>query len=150
MPKLRDFFKVEDQAAIKGAIESAEKKTSGEIRIRVEKRAGRDPVAKAMEAFEKIGMRLTDQRNGILFYISIQDRKFAIIGDDAINEKVPSDFWENVKNAVIEKFKAKQFAIGLIGGINIAGEKLAEYFPFEREDVNELSNSLSFEDEDER
>jgi len=148
LAKLRGFFRKEDLAAIISAIEHAETRTSGEIRVRVERKGGNDPLKKAMIAFEKLGMKKTSLRNGILFYVSLQDRKFAILGDNMINAKVPKGFWDIVKNAVVEKFREKQFAIGLVGGINLAGEKLAEYFPLEKDDKNELPNAISFEDED--
>jgi len=132
MADIRTFFSLEDTEEILSAIAGAEARTSGEIRVRIEKKAGRDPLAKARAAFEDMGMRATEAKSGVMFYVSVEDRRFAILGDDGINEKVPGGFWDSVKDAVLAKFRQKQFAIGLAGGINMAGEKLAEYFPFER------------------
>lgn len=146
MADIKTFFSLEDTQDILGSIAGAQARTSGEIKIRVEKKAGKDPLAKARAVFEVIGMRKTNAHNGIMFYISIDDKKFAILGDDSINAKVPEGFWENIKDAVITKFRQKQYAIGLIGGINMAGEKLAEYFPFEKMNKDELPDGISYED----
>ncbi|HDQ25788.1 MAG TPA: TPM domain-containing protein [bacterium] len=147
MAGIREFLKAEDIGTVVSAIVDAEKRTSGEIRVRIESKAGKDPEAKARAAFEILGMRRTELKNGVLFYLSVNDRKFAIIGDDGINARVPEGFWNNVKDAVLEQFRKGHFAIGLTGGISLAAEKLSEFFPAEREDINELPDAVSFEEE---
>jgi uncharacterized membrane protein len=146
--KTIEFFSDDDKVMIEDAIKYAEEKTSGEIRVHVDKKAGKDPLARARDVFEELGMRKTDLHNGVLFYISVSDKKFAILGDDAINEKVPEGFWSNVKEAVIGRFKEGNFGIGIVGGINLAGEKLSEFFPVLSNDSNELSNEMTFKDID--
>lgn len=146
MAKLNSFFEKDDRQLVLEAIASAEKKTSAEVRIYVREKSGKDPMQDARAAFNKIGMRKTQLRNGVLFYLSLEDKKFVILGDDAINEKVTPGFWEIVRDAVIAQFKSGQFATGLAGGINIVGEKLAEFFPAQKEDVNELPDAIVFEE----
>jgi uncharacterized membrane protein len=146
MNELKEFFTKEDEAMILSAIGKAESTTSGEIRVRVEKIAGDDPMGMARKAFDELGMRKTELRNGVLFVLAIDDRKFVILGDDAINEKVPDDFWDSVRNVVIENFKNNQFAKGLAEGIEMAGKQLATFFPCQKDDVNELSDAISFAD----
>lgn len=142
---MQPFFNAEETKTILSAIAAAELRTSGEIRVHVSERGGKDTMADARAAFEKLGMRKTEQHSGVLFYIAVKDKKFAILGDDAINAKVPAGFWENIKEAVITKFREKEFALGLAGGIALVGEKLAEYFPAEKEDKNELPDGISYE-----
>jgi uncharacterized membrane protein len=80
----------------------------------------------------------------VLFYLSINDRKFALIGDIGINSVVPADFWDSTKEIVISHFKKGEFAEGLIAGIELTGKHLEKYFPHQKNDVNELSDDISF------
>lgn len=88
-------------------------------------------------------MHETKDRNGVLFYVGISDKKFAIIGDEGINNVVETDFWNSTKDIVIANFKEGNFKNGLIEGINSAGERLKKYFPYQSDDTNELSNEIS-------
>lgn len=146
MPKARDFFTAEQQQQIVHAITEAEKRTSGEIRVHLEDTCSGDPVQRAQTLFHKLGMHKTDLHNGVLIYLAVRDRQFAIIGDAGIDAKVPSDFWVSVRNAMLEKFVQGAFADGLVIAIHEAGEKLAVYFPISDNDRNEVSNEISFRD----
>ena len=99
---------------------------------------------RAAYVFEKLEMHKTKLRNGVLFYIAIEDRKFAILGDAGINMKVKENFWEEITNDVIEKFMDKLFVEGIANGIIKAGEQLKQHFPYQTDDVNELSDEISF------
>lgn len=138
------FFSKEQQAQITGAIKKAETNTSGEIRVHVENACKADVLDEAAFIFEKLKMHKTEQRNGVLFFLSVEDRQFAILGDAGINAKVPTNFWDNVKDEVINQFKNQAFAEGLSKGILMAGEKLKAYFPYQSDDVNELDDEISF------
>jgi uncharacterized membrane protein len=146
MPDIKLFFTEEDKKEIISAIAGVESRTTGTVRVRVEKKAGKNPLAKARAAFVGMGMRNNAQPNGVLLYISVEDRKFVILGDDGIHVKMPDGFWDNIKDAVIARFKQKQFAIGLIGGINLAGEKLAQYFPGGTGEPKENPDAITFEE----
>jgi uncharacterized membrane protein len=139
------FFTEDEKTELGSALLNATYRTTGEIRIRVEKKAGRKPLDAARRAFLQLGMRGSQDKNGVLFYISVFDRKFAVFGDDGINKKVGREFWETVKKAVVEKFSGRQFAIGLNGGIGIVAEKLAEFFPDEKIDLKENPDAITFE-----
>ncbi len=139
-------FSDEKKAAIRRAIEVAETNTSGEIRVHMEDKCKKNVFDRAVDVFEKLEMHKTKLRNGILFYVAVSDRKFVIIGDAGINEKVPANFWNEVKETVLEYFKTGQITEGLTEGIRIAGEQLREHFPFQNDDVDELSNDISFGD----
>lgn len=133
----------QDKDQIVQAIEAAERRTSGEIRVHVERTSGPEPLERAAEVFERLGMAHTKERNGVLIYLATIDRVFAIIGDLGINEAVPDDFWDEIRNGMEEAFRCGHFTEGICQGIQRAGEALAEYFPYQSDDVNEICNSVS-------
>ena len=140
----RLFFTKEEQQKIVAAIKEAELNTSGEIRVHIENHCKEEALERAAELFYDLKMNHTAARNGILFYLAVKDRKFAIIGDEGINKEVEHDFWNDIKDEMIYKFKENKFAEGLIVGILKCGDKLKEYFPYQNDDVNELSDEISF------
>lgn len=139
-----DFFTKDQQKRIVEAIGQAEQNTSGEIRVHIEEKCKKDVLDRAAEVFAMLKMHKTELRNGVLFYLSLEDCKFAILGDGGINAKVPENFWESVKEAVLEQFKLDNQTEGLVRGILMAGEKLKAHFPYQKDDVNELSDEISF------
>ena len=140
----RTFFSKEEQQKIIAAIKDAELDTSGEIRVHIENHCKEEALERAAELFYGLKMDRTAARNGILFYLAVKDRKFAIIGDEGINKNVEHDFWNDIKDEMISNFKENKFTEGLIAGILKCGEKLKEYFPHQSDDVNELSDEISF------
>jgi len=141
---VRKYFSEESKLRIRNAIRTAELNTSGEIRVHVEKHCKGDVLDRAAYIFGKLKMHKTELRNGVLFYLAIEDHKFAILGDAGINQKVPDDFWENIKEEMEVDFIEGNFADGLSKGIIMAGNQLKEHFPYQVDDVNELSNEISF------
>ena len=138
------FISENDEQEIVAAIALAEKQTSGEIRVHIEETSSKPPYERAKEVFEMLGMHQTALKNGVLFYVCIQNKNFAILGDKGINEKVTSNFWDTTKDVVLENFKMGKFKDGLIAGITKAGEQLKNYFPYDEvNDSNELSNEIS-------
>ena len=125
------------------AIRTAENNTSGEIKVHLEKICDSDPVKAAQQMFHRLKMDNTKEKNGVLIYVAIESHKFAIIGDEGINEKVGEEFWHEVKEVMQRRFRESKFAIGLVEGILLSGKKLAEYFPWDRSDENELSDEIS-------
>lgn len=132
-----------DKDRIIQAIMEAEKMTSGELRVHVEKKAGKDPFLRAQEVFHALGMDQTRERNGVLFFLAVEERKFVVLGDEGIDNKAPADFWEEIKEVMAAKFKEGRFAEGLTEGIRLAGEALAKYFPYHHDDIDELPNEIS-------
>ncbi|MFV0553483.1 MAG: TPM domain-containing protein [Mangrovibacterium sp.] len=139
-----DFFSAEEKTQIVAAIKSAELNTSGEIRLHVESKCKGEVLDSAAYWFARLDMHKTEARNGVLFYLAVDDHKFAIIGDAGINAKVEDNFWDSVKDQMLNSFKQGQFAEGLIQGILQAGEKLKMHFPYQSDDENELSDDISF------
>lgn len=138
------FFSDSDKKKITDAIAAAENKTSGEIRVHLEKKCSEDVLDRAAFIFEKLEMHQTELRNGVLFYVSYEDHKLAILGDAGINKVVPDHFWDDIKDHLISAFKEGRYAEGLSEGIRMAGDQLKKHFPVSDDDVDELSNQISF------
>ncbi len=139
-----DFFTANDRNQIVNAIKEAELNTSGEIRVHIDKKCEEDVLDRAAYWFEKLQMHKTELRNGVLFYLAYADRKFAILGDAGINQKVEDNFWEQIKETMLKHFKDGNFTQGLSEGILMSGEQLKKHFPYQSDDVNELPDEISF------
>jgi uncharacterized membrane protein len=138
------FFSKEQQDQILAAVRGAEKETSGEIRVHIESVLTEDVLDRAAWLFHKLGMDKTADRSGVLFYLAVDNKRFAIIGDAGINSKVPAGFWDEISELLRKNFKEGKFTEGLSEGIAMAGIQLKTYFPRNHDDVNELSDEISF------
>ena len=143
MSKKEEFLTKEEEQEIVEAIHVAEKNTSGEIRVHIEKSTSIDAFDRALEVFHELKMDETQLKNGVLIYLAADDHKFVICGDKGINEAVPSDFWDSTKEIMASQFKNGNFKQGIIDGILRAGEQLQNHFPWLADDTNELSNEIS-------
>lgn len=143
MSKIEAFLSAEQEQFIVNAIKLAEKNTSGEIRVHIENKTEKSPMERAKEVFQALKMDQTHLKNGILFYLAIESKQFAIIGDEGIHKLVPNNFWEIVKNKVLTFFAEKNYAKGLEQGIIEVGNQLKAYFPYEKDDENELPDEIS-------
>jgi uncharacterized membrane protein len=143
MSKVEDFLSKEEEQEIVEAIRVAEKNTSGEIRVHIEKTTSKVPFDRALEVFYDLKMNETQQQNGVLFYFAVADKAFAICGDKGINDRVSADFWDCTKDAMAAQFKSGNFKQGIVDGILNAGEQLKKHFPWSDGDTNELSNEIS-------
>lgn len=137
-------FLTEDQEqTLIAAIRKAEKNTSGEIRIHIEKHTEKGALERGIAIFKALRMHRTKQRNGVLLYIATQSRKFAIVGDRGIHHIVPDNFWDTETEMVLTHFKSGAYLKGLEQAVLDVGEKLKHFFPYQRNDVNELSDQIS-------
>lgn len=145
--KHRQLLESLDQERVIRAIEEAEQKCSGEIRVHIQPSAhGREVRHVAEKTFERLGMTKTELRNGVLLFILSRDQKFAILGDKGVNEKVSEGYWEAMAGELGNRFRAGEFTEGIVDAIEQVGKLLAEHFPFcPTTDVNELTNELSIE-----
>lgn len=140
------LFSTADRAVIIEAIKNAEKETSGEIQVHIESHCKEDVLDRAAVIFEKLKMHKTKHRNAVLFYLAVEDHKFAILGDVGINQVVPENFWENIKEEMLAHFKERAFTEGLRKGIEMSGQQLQQHFPYDQKGgINELPNEISFE-----
>ncbi|WP_236976002.1 TPM domain-containing protein [Membranihabitans maritimus] len=147
-PLIRDYFSKSDKEKIVKAIQEAELNTSGEIRVYFENSTKKmDTLDRAYQAFKKLEMDQTDLQNGVLIYIAFKDHKCAIIGDAGIHKKVGDAFWKEELEIMRSHFRNGKYTEGLTKVIKLAGERLSEYFPYQRDDKNELSDDIYFDEE---
>lgn len=145
--KARNFFTTEQLDDIKLAIQNAELDTSGEIRVHLETRCEGEVLDRAAQVFDVLNMNKTELRNGVLFYLAVINRKFAVIGDVGINTVVDPMYWDRIKSRMTDHFRENRFTEGLIQAITETGLTLKNHFPRQTNDINELSDDLSFGDE---
>ena len=145
---LADFIPSEGQRRIADAITAAERHTTGEICVHVTPRCRGNVMKRAVKTFNRLHLYTTKRRNAVLIFIAYEDRKLAILGDTAIHEAVPEGFWDGEVEELTNYLKAGRPVDGLCAIIARMGERLSEYFPGERDDENELSNEVTFDDLD--
>jgi len=142
--KSEAFLSKKEEEEIVDAIRTAERTTSGELRVHLEPSTGKlDIFERAMEVFHTLKMDNTKEANGVLVYVAVEDRNFVIYGDKGINDVVEDDFWESTKDLIVAHFKKNRFKDGLVEGILKAGEQLQKHFPWDEDDINELSDQIS-------
>jgi len=141
---MKSTFSAEEHQRILAAIREAEQDTSGEIRLFVETHCKGDVLDRAAFIFGELDMHKTGLRNGVLFYIAVASQKFAVLGDTGIHARVPSDFWDHIKEVMKKHFADGDLVTGLSEGIRMGGKALQEHFPYKTGDSNELSNEIAF------
>lgn len=142
--KVKEFIGREGKLQIEQAIKEAELDTSGEIRVHIESKCTSDPLQRAVYIFNYLKMYNTQARNGVLIYVAVESRKFAIIGDAGINKAVPDNFWDSIKEGMGAAFSQGKYIEGLANAIKVAGESLKQYFPYRNDDINEQPDEISF------
>jgi uncharacterized membrane protein len=140
----RRLFSEQDESRVIAAIRAAEARSSGEIRVHVERRCAGSAMASAERWFHSLGMDATSERNGILFYVAVDDREFAIVGGAGIHAKVGEAFWNALRDALRDAFAKGDPAAGLVQAIDESGRRLAEHFPRSGDDRNELPDEISY------
>lgn len=151
---VEDFLTAEEEQKVVEAIKSAEKQTSGEIRVHLENYSVLDSEkapqytkteveSRAKEVFHQLQMDTTKARNGVIIYVAVNLKQFYIYGDEGIHSMVGDDFWESTKDCILASFKKSEFAKGLCEGITEVGSVLKAHFPWETEDTNELPDEIS-------
>jgi len=143
MSKVEDFLTAKQEQALIETIQISEKNTSGEIRVHIEKATEKSPMDRALEVFYMLEMNNTELRNGILIYVAVESKKIAIIGDEGINSLVPENFWEDELALMLTNFKNSDYTKGLQLAIIEIGKKLKQFFPYQKNDSNELSDEIS-------
>lgn len=144
------YFTPEEQARVRAAIQAAESRTSGEIRVHVERDLPRrgpaagDAYRRARDLFARLGMHRTAAHDGVLIYLALKPRALAVVGDEGLHARVGDAFWREVVAAMLPAFADDRPADGLAAGAAMIGERLREHFPRRDDDVNELSDDISF------
>ena len=142
--KVKDFIGKQGERQIVQAIKDAELNTSGEIRVHLEAKCTSDPLKRAVYIFNYLKMYNTKARNGVLVYVAVGSRKFAIIGDAGINNAVPDNFWDGIKEGMAKAFSAGDYVGGISAAINETGISLKKYFPYRSDDTNEQPDEISY------
>ena len=138
------FFQKEGEQKVIAAIQAMEKETSGEVRVHIQEHCRGNILTDAARVFHALKMDATEERNGVLIYIVPKRHEFAVIGDKGINEKVPENYWDDVRDIMQKYFREKEFASGVAEGILLIGQKLKEHFPYQEGDINELPDDISY------
>ena len=140
-----EFISMIDEAAVLEAVKSAERRTSGEVRIFVSRRRlrGREAKHRALREFRRLDMDCTQERNAVLFYLVPSDRAFAVISDEAVHAKCGQPFWDETAKAMEAEFALGHFTEGLVAGIRRAADLLEEHFPRSSRDRNELPDAIA-------
>ena len=142
--RTHDFLRQLDEAAVVQAIQQAESRTSGEIRVFVTTRfVDADGIlGRAASRFEKLGMSSTRDRNAVLLYFAPRSQQFAIIGDKGVYEKFGAELWHEIASMMTEKLRAGRFTEAIVSAISMASDLLARHFPRRPDDRNELPNEI--------
>ena len=143
--KQKEFVAALDRAQIVDAIETAERMTSGEIRVHIQPHARGDIRNVAERTFERLGMTKTAERNGVLLFIACEEQRFVILGDSGIDARVPAGFWDDIAAKLHDSFQQRDFTAGIVDAIHSAGRELQAFFPRAHDDRNELSNEINIE-----
>jgi len=138
------FLTPGERESVEEAVAQAERHTSGEIKIFIDRFCWEDIEEKAARVFRKLRLDETAGRNGVLIYIVTTNREFLIHGDEGIDRAVPDNFWDDVRGRMQQDFRAGEFGNGLVAAIHAIGEKLGRYFPREEDDVNEISDNVEY------
>ena len=143
--KQKEFLSALDREQIVEAIGTAERMTSGEIRVHVQPKAHGEIRHVAERTFERLGMTKTKERNGVLLFIACEEQRFVILGDSGIDARVPAGFWDEIAAKLHERFQHGEFTAGIVDAIHSAGHELQVYFPRAHDDKDELTNEVNVE-----
>ena len=105
-------------------------------------RAAEMAAEQALQEFLLLGLRDTQERTGVLIFVSLFEHRVVILGDTGIHAKVGDAHWERTKDAVLEGVRRGSLADGLAAGIRACGDVLAEHFPRKPDDRNEIADRL--------
>jgi uncharacterized membrane protein len=142
--RTKEFLGKLEHDRIVDTIREAESKTSGEIRVFVQRgKLNVDPVIVAQEKFQRLGMYKTRERNAVLIFVAPRAHKFAVVGDKAIHEKCGEEFWQRIVEGMRAHFQNEKFSHALTDAIKEVGEVLAAHFPRTRANANELPDEIA-------
>lgn len=141
--KHNEFISQIDEQRIIRAIGSAERKTSGEIRVYVSRKKRHDALTFARRRFEQLGMARTKHRNAVLLYIVPLTRQFAVVGDTGIDEKCGEEFWKQIVSAMSSQMRDGKFTEAIVDAVQTIGTILLRHFPAAGDDINELPDAVT-------
>jgi uncharacterized membrane protein len=142
--RTREFIGKLEHDRIIQAIRQAESKTSGEIRVFVQRgKLNADPLPVAHKKFQQLGMHKTRERNAVLIFVAPRAHKFAVVGDQAVHERCGDQFWQRIVEKMRSHFQSEKFSHALVEAVDEIGEVLAAHFPKTAKDTNELPDEIA-------
>lgn len=144
----KEFLAGIDEAAVVKAIGEAERATSGEIRVYISHSKRDDALEYARKRFKKLGMEKTRDRNAVLLYLVPLTRKFAILGDTAVHAKCGDRFWKETCAEFTQTVHNHSMTKAIVKTIAKIGVLLAEHFPAQPGDKNELPDQIEHSEEE--
>jgi uncharacterized membrane protein len=144
--KKKEFFTADEKQQLVEAIQKAEQRTSGEVRLFIESKCRfMDAMDRAKEIFLQLGMDKTELRNATLIYLAVDDHQVAVLGDEGIHQKVGAQYWKDEVAKMLQKFRAEKLVDGICVAITDLGEALQHHFPYNSDtDKNELPDEIIF------
>ena len=141
--RTNEFLSKIDHDRIISTIREAEEKTSGEIRVFVQRgNLKGDALRAAQRQFRNLGMQKTKERNGVLIFVAPRVRKFAVIGDEGVHQKCGEKYWTSLVDSMREHFQKEDFTQALLEAIERTGELLGRHFPKRGGGPNELPDAV--------
>ena len=138
------FLTVAETATVNATIGEAERRTSAELKVVLARHCWGDLKRKARRIFRELGLDRTQERNCVLILLILANREFLVYGDEGIHAKVGQDFWGAVRGAMAEAFGRDEFGEGLARGVREVAEQLAQHFPCEEQDIDEIANEIVY------
>lgn len=139
------FFKLPiDSQAIEQAIAHIELKTSAELRVYIARNQKNklSALEYAKQLFQQLQMDQTQAHNGVLIYIALKQRHCAVVGDKGIDQVVSQNFWQQICDEISLSCAQQKYTQGIVTAVYQIGEKLAEHYPIQAGDINELPNEV--------
>lgn len=140
----KKFLSKAESERINSAIKEAEGKTTGEIKVVIARHCWGKLAVKAAKIFRQLGLDKTKERNCVLILFVVTNREFLIHGDQGIHEQVGQGFWDDIRDKMAAAFRQDEFGDGISRGVSLIGERLSEYFPYQREDIDEISDEIVY------
>lgn len=140
----KKFLSETESANINSAIKNAESKTSGEIKLVMARHCWGKIETKAAKISRELGLGKTKERNCVLILFIVTNHEFFIHGDQGIHERVGQEFWNDIRDKMVDAFKQDEFGEGISQGVFLIGEKLSRYFPHQHDDIDEISDEIIY------
>ena len=141
--RTKEFLSKLEHDRIVQVIREAESKTSGQIRVYIQRgKLNADPLTAAQKKFHRLGMHKTSERNAVLIFVAPRAHKFAVVGDKAIHEKCGEEFWQRVVDVMRTHFQNEKFSHAIVEAVEEIGKLLATYFPKKSRSSNELPEKI--------
>lgn len=142
-----EFLNDDELLRISKTIREMEKYTSGEIVVSIKERRSllqkhKSVKQLAQKEFQRIGMKKTRDKTGILLFIILEAREFYVLADDGIHSIVGDSAWEGIKDLLLQYFKDGDFCHGIVAAVREMGKILSPHFPIKPDDTNEISNRV--------